>query len=163
MTVVNVSFNGTEVTVKLSPNSTEKAITVGSRTREARVGQSPILMEYGQPLFTWLSSDWPSVHTRLQIVRVGQGRLSKGREECLRHGLASAHLLYRTFTVWSIDSCQNRTATDQYPMTISRTHVSTHLGDLIYLEAVCCLVNCLIITITKLSNLIGSQLPWFKP
>ena len=57
MTVVNVSFNGTEVTVKLSPNSTEKAITVGSRTREVRVGQSPILMEYGQPLFVWLSRD----------------------------------------------------------------------------------------------------------
>ena len=28
--------------------------------------------------------------------------------------------------IWSIESCQNRIATDQYPMTISRAHVSTH-------------------------------------
>ena len=41
-----------------------------------------------------------------------------------------------TFTIWSIDSCQNRIATDQYPMTISQAHVSTHRGDVIYLEAV---------------------------
>ena len=33
------------------------------RAREARMGQSPILMEYGQPLFVWLSRDWPSVRT----------------------------------------------------------------------------------------------------
>ena len=33
-------------------------------------------------------------------------------------------------------SCQNRIATDQYPMTISQAHVSTHRGDVIYLEAV---------------------------
>ena len=25
--------------------------------REARVGQSPILIDYGQPLFVWLSRD----------------------------------------------------------------------------------------------------------
>ena len=41
-----------------------------------------------------------------------------------------------TLTIWSIDSCQNRIATDQYLMTISRAHVSTHRGDVIYLEAV---------------------------
>ena len=35
----------------------------GAPAREARVGQSPILMEYGQPLFVWLSRDWPSVRT----------------------------------------------------------------------------------------------------
>ena len=29
----------------------------GAPAREARVGQSPILMEYGQPLFFWLSRD----------------------------------------------------------------------------------------------------------
>ena len=45
------------------------------------------------------------------------GRLSKGREGCLRRVLASPHLLYWTFTKWSIDSCQNRIATDQYHMT----------------------------------------------
>ena len=110
--------------------------------REARVGQSPILMEYGKPLFVWLSRDWSSVRTRLQIVRVGWGRLSKGREGCLRRVLASPHLLYRTFTIWSIDSCQNRIATDQYPMTISQAHVPTHLGDVIYLEAVRWPVHC---------------------
>ena len=27
------------------------------------MGQSPILIDYGQPLFVWLSSDWPSVRT----------------------------------------------------------------------------------------------------
>ena len=43
---------------------------------------------------------------------------------------------FRTFTIWSIDSCQNTIATDQYAMTISRAHVSTHLGDVIYFEAV---------------------------
>ena len=48
------------------------------------------------------------------------------REGCLRRVLASPHLLYMTFTIWSIDSCQNRIATDQYHMTISRAHVSTH-------------------------------------
>ena len=48
----------------------------------------------------------------------------------------------RTLTIWSIDSCPNRIATDQYPMTISRAHVSTHRGDVIYLEAVCWPVNC---------------------
>ena len=45
-------------------------------------------------------------------------------------------LLYWTFTIWSIDSCQNRIATDQYHMTILRVHVSTHRGDVIHLEAV---------------------------
>ena len=30
-----------------------------------------------------------------------------------------------------INSCQNRIATDQYHMTISRAHVSTHRGDAI--------------------------------
>ena len=66
----------------------------------------------------------------------GVGETIKGREGCLRRVLASPHLLHWTFTIWSIDSCQNRIATDQYPMTISRAHVSTHRGDVIYLEAV---------------------------
>ena len=48
---------------------------------------------------------------------------------------ASPHLLHTTFTIWSIDSCQNSIATDQYPMTISRAHVSTRRGGVIYLEA----------------------------
>ena len=39
-----------------------------------------------------------------------------------RGALASPHLWYRTFTIRSIDSCQNRIATDQYHMTVSRAH-----------------------------------------
>ena len=38
--------------------------------------------------------------------------------------------------MWSIDSGQNRIAIDQYHIAISRAHVSTHQGDVIYLEAV---------------------------
>ena len=66
----------------------------------------------------------------------GVGVTIKRKEGCLRHVLASPHVLYCTFTIWLIDSCQNRIATDQYPMSISRAHVSTHRGDVIYLEAV---------------------------
>ena len=79
---------------------------------------------------------WLTERARLQIVRVGLGRVSKGREGCLSRVLASPHLAYWTFTKWSIDSCQNRIATDQYHMSISRAHVSTHRGDVIYLEVV---------------------------
>ena len=78
----------------------------------------------------------PTRVKRLQIVRVGLGRLSKGREGCLRCVLASLHLVYWTLTKWSIDSCQNRITTDQYHMTISRAHMSTQRGDVIYLESV---------------------------
>ena len=104
------------------------------RARSSR-GTEPhtYIMEYGQPLFVWLSRDWPSVR---------KGRLSKGREGCLRRVVASPHLLHRTLSKWSIDSCQNRIATDQYPMTISRAHVSTYRSDVIYLETVRWPVNC---------------------
>ena len=45
------------------------------RAREARVGQSPIPMKYGQPLFVWLSRDWPSVRTYVRVYRLyGWGR-----------------------------------------------------------------------------------------
>ena len=50
--------------------------------------------------------------------------------------MANPHLLYWAFTIRSIDTCQNRIATDQHYMTISRAHVSTHQGDAIYVEAV---------------------------
>ena len=43
---------------------------------------------------------------------------------------------FTLFTIWSIDSCQNRIATDQYHIAISGAHVSTHQGDVSYLEAV---------------------------
>ena len=48
--------------------------------------------------------------------------------------LANPHLLYRTFTIWSIDSYQNGIATDKHHITILWGHVSTHRGDVIYLE-----------------------------
>ena len=68
-------------------------------------------------------------------LRLGWGRGdSKGREGFLRRVLASPHL-YRIFTICSIDSCQNKIATDQYPMSISRAHVSTHRGDVIYFRS----------------------------
>ena len=79
-------------------------------------------------LRTYASTDCPG----------GVGDTIKGREGCLRRVLANPHLLYLTFKIWSIDSCQNRIATD-------RSHVSTHMrsvsetthrGDGIYLEAV---------------------------
>ena len=77
-------------------------------------------------------------------VREFRGRVAIGnadliynnREGRLRRVFVNPHLLHWTFTIWSIESCQNRIATDQYHMTISRVHVSTHRGDVIYLEAV---------------------------
>ena len=50
--------------------------------------------------------------------------------------------LKKTFTIWSIDRCQNRIATDHYHMTISRAFVSTHRGDVICFEPVRWPVNC---------------------
>ena len=40
------------------------------------------------------------------------------------------------------DSCQNRIATDQYHITISRDRLSTHWHDVIHFVAVCWPVNC---------------------
>ena len=48
--------------------------------------------------------------------------------------MANPHLLYWTFTIWSIDSYQNGIATDKHHMTILWAHVSTHRGHVIYLE-----------------------------
>ena len=106
-------------------------------------------MEYGEPLFVWLSRDWPSVRTYVRVHRLyGWGRGDYQKEGRGVSGVSwQVHIFnighsLRTFTIWSIDSCQNRIATDQYPMTISRAHVSTHRGDVIYLEAVRWPVNC---------------------
>ena len=41
----------------LLPDIVILQIIAGSYAREARVGQSPILIDYGQPLFVWLSRD----------------------------------------------------------------------------------------------------------
>ena len=82
-------------------------------------------------LLVLLYCDYPSVRATDCTGGVGETIKSKGRRV-----LANPHLLYWTFTIWSSDSCQNRIATDQYHMTISRAHVPTHRGDVIYLEAV---------------------------
>ena len=66
----------------------------------------------------------------------GVGETIKRKGGVSQARLSSPHLLHWTITIRSIDSCQNSTATEQYPMTISRAHVSTHWGDVIYLEAV---------------------------
>ena len=60
---------------------------------------------------------------------VGETIKTKGgvSQACL--GMSTSLTLDITFTIWSIDGCQNRIATDQYPMTISPAHVSTHWGD----------------------------------
>ena len=38
-------------------------LLAGLPCTQVRMGQSLILIEYGQPLFVWLSRDWPSVRT----------------------------------------------------------------------------------------------------
>ena len=71
------------------------------------------------------------------LYRWGRGDYQKeGRGVSGGLGKSTSFTLDITFTIWSTDSCQNRIATDQYPMTTSRAHVSTHRGDVIYLEAV---------------------------
>ena len=97
-------------------------------------------MEYGQPLFVWLSRDWPSVRTCVRTYAStdctgGVGETIKRKGGWVRRVLTNPHLLYWTFTIRSTDHCQNRIATDQYHKIISRARVSTHRGDVIYLEA----------------------------
>ena len=81
---------------------------------------------------TWL--------TERTYVRV-YGLYGWGRGDYQKEGRGvsgvSCHIFYIGHSkIRSIDSCQNRIATDQYPMTILRAHVSAHWGDAIYLEAV---------------------------
>ena len=86
---------------------------------------------------------------------VGVGDTIKGREGCLRRVLPNPHLLYLTFKIWSIDSGQNRIATDRSHVSIHMRSVSetTHRSDVIYLEAVRWPVNCFI-TSRTMFNLI---------
>ena len=75
--------------------------------------------------------------------RLGANDITRNRSRVIfSRACADIFCRWRTFSIWSIDSCQNRIATDQYPMTIWRAHVSTHGGDVIYLEAVRWPVNC---------------------
>ena len=61
-----------------------------------------------------------------------------GREDYQKGGRgvsvvsSQVHILY----IGHSQNGQNRIATDQYHMTILRAYVSTHRGDVIYLEAV---------------------------
>ena len=107
------------------------------------MGKSPLVIKYGQPLFAWLSHDLPSVRTYASTDCKGgvwETIKTKGGVSQAYPGKSTSSILdipgALTFTKWSIDSFQNRIATDQYHMTISRAHVSTHRGDVIYLEAV---------------------------
>ena len=49
--------NNNNNTQRTQMESEISVLISGAPKREARVGQSPILMEYGQPLFVWLSRD----------------------------------------------------------------------------------------------------------
>ena len=55
----------------------------------------------------------------------GVGETIKRKGGVSQACLGNPHLLHWTFTIWSIDSCQNR-------ITISRAHVSTHRGNVIF-------------------------------
>ena len=63
----------------------------GAPSREARVGQSPILIEYGQPLFVWLSRDWPTYASTDCTGRVGETIKRKGvvSQACLGKSTSS--------------------------------------------------------------------------
>ena len=91
-------------------------------------------MEYGQPLFLWLLRDMTERTYASTDCTGGVGETIK-RKGGVSQVCLGKYLLYWTFTIWSIDRCQNRIATDQYPMTTSRAHVSTHRDDVIYFEA----------------------------
>ena len=61
--------------------------------------------------------------------RVGETIKRKG-------GVSQACLGKSSSFIYDTHNMVNWLTTDQYPMTISRAHVSTHRGDVIYLEAV---------------------------
>ena len=69
-TALKVSFQGTMRAYGHAKRGFGVLVSLFSGAKK-RQRQSPILMEYGQPVFVWLSCDLPSVRTRLQIVRVG--------------------------------------------------------------------------------------------
>ena len=72
--------------------------------------------------------------------RVGETIKRKGGVSQACHGKSTYFTLdTHNMVNWQLS---NRIATDQFYMTISRAHVSTHRGDVIYLEAVRWPVNC---------------------
>ena len=87
-----------------------------------------------------------TIRTYVRVSRLyGWGKGDYQKEERGVSGVSwqiFLHFLYWTFTIRSIDSCQNRIATDQYHEPISRAHLWTHWGDVIYFEAVRWPVNC---------------------
>ena len=67
----------------------------------------------------------PSANEKIRIFRCVQSRPLVGYK--LSRAVLGTRMVYiLTFTKWLIDSCQNRIPTDQYHMTISPAHVSTH-------------------------------------
>ena len=55
--------------------------------------RAPYVIEYGQPLFVWLSRDWPSVRV-YRLYGWGRGDYHKGRKGCLRRVSGNPHLFY---------------------------------------------------------------------
>ena len=87
---------------------------------------------------TWLT-ERTYIRTYVRVYGLyGSGRGDYQKEGRGVSGVScQVHIFYIGHSkIRSIDSCQNRIATDQYPMTISWAHVSTHWGDVIYFEAV---------------------------
>ena len=76
---------------------------------EARVGQSPILVEYGQPLFIWLPRDWPSVriYVRVYIMYRWVGETIKSRgglsQACLGKSTCTSFILdIHNMVIWQL-------------------------------------------------------------
>ena len=81
-----------------------------------------------------ISRDWPSVRTYASTDctgGVGETIKRKGGVSWQIHIFYIGHSQYG-----QLIAVKNRIATDQYPMTISWGHVSTHRGNVIFLEAV---------------------------
>ena len=91
---------------------TVNSLFSGAPTRASR--QSPILIEYGQPLFVWLSSDWPSVRTYASTDCKG------GVEETLnrKEGVSQACLGRSTSCILDSQNGQLTTVKTGYPLTI---------------------------------------------
>ena len=59
----NISSDWIEVILHTKPRKRPFLLTTSVIAGLPRARQSPIPIDYGQPLFLWLSRDWPSVRT----------------------------------------------------------------------------------------------------
>ena len=98
------------------------SVMAGFPTARSGLGTEPHTHRICQPLSVWLLRYWPSIRSYVSVYRLygwGRGDYQR-REGCLRRVSVNPRLLYLTFKICSIDSCQNGIATD-------RCHVSTHV------------------------------------